>query len=132
MRFPFTRVPRDPADVGRPLLSLAFEGVSDPVTCLLDTGTVHNRLSAEWAHEAGIDLSDRAETTIGLGGEPSVSCWLAEDVQIIVGDAALSVPVWFCDPWDLPFGLLGQEGFFQYFTFVLHAADEYFDLEFID
>jgi len=129
MRFPFSQVPLDPADIGRPLLNLAVEGVSVPVTCLLDTGAVHNRLPTDWAIAAGIDLGNRPTDLIGLGGQASVRCHLVEDVQVTIVGVSLNLSMWFCDDWHPPFGLLGQEGFLQYFTLTLSAQEECFELE---
>lgn len=128
MRFRFSRAPRDPSHVSRPLVSLDIEGVPEPVTFLIDTGAVPNRLPRDWAIEAGIDLTDRQTQHCGLGGDPSLLCHLVEDVQVTLGAVSLSLAIWFCDDWSPPFGLLGQEGFLQYFTLKMSVAEEWFEL----
>ena len=127
MRFPFTTVPRDPSGVPRPLVSLELEGVRGPVTFLIDTGAVDNRLPSEWATEAGIDLGPCATQVVGIGGQSHV-CHLVEDLQVTLGDTSLSLAMWFCDDWKPPFGLLGQEGFLRYFTLTLSVAEDWFEL----
>lgn len=128
MRFPFVEVPGDPARVPRPILSVTVEGQDQPVSCLIDTGAIHNRWPREWADDAGIDLSDRESAHPGIGGR-SVTCYLVEDVQVVVATQALNLAVWFCDDWEAPFGLLGQEGFLQYFGLHLDVSNGWFDLD---
>ncbi len=65
---------------------------------------------------------------IGLGGNPTLVCHLVEDVQVTIGGVSLSLAIWFCDGWISSFGLLGQEGFLQYFTLTLSVAEQYFEL----
>lgn len=40
----------------------------------------------------------------------------------MLGDVSWNAQVWFCDPWPLPFHVLGPEGFFRWFDVRLRAA----------
>jgi hypothetical protein len=46
-----------------------------------------------------------------------------------IGEVELEAPVAFCDPWPLPFGLLGQEGFLRFFRLTMCAAEFWLELE---
>ncbi len=98
------------------------------MTFLIDTGAVDNRLPSDWANEAGIDLAPCETEIVGIGGQSHVVCHLVEDLQVTLGDTSLSLAMWFCDDWEPPFGLLGQEGFLRYFTLTLSVAEDWFEL----
>jgi hypothetical protein len=50
-------------------------------------------------------------------------------VDLTVGGHRYDAPVWFCDPWPLGFGLLGQEGFFRFFRVTICAAEGWLECE---
>lgn len=127
MKFAFTSVPGDPGGVPRPVLTFSLDGSPLPVTCLLDTGSVHNRLPGEWAALAGISEEGRKTERIGIGGEKR-SAFLVEDLQVVLAGISLTLDFWFVPGWEPPFGLLGQEGFLQYLNLNLNAAEYWFEL----
>lgn len=127
MRFSFTSVPGDAAGVPRPLLTFPLDGSPLPVTCLIDTGSVRNRLPGEWADLLGISADGRRTEQIGIGGMQRKS-FLVEDIQVVVAGIALNLDFWFVHDWDPPSGLLGQEGFLQYLNVTLNAAEYWFEL----
>ena len=47
----------------------------------------------------------------------------AVSVPLTLGDFSWETTVWFCDPWPFAFQLLGQEGFFRWFSVTIDAAD---------
>ena len=53
-----------------------------------------------------------------LGGHPGLACGVGP-VEAAATNEAFACrragPAWFCDPWNLSFGLLEQEGFFRFF-----------------
>jgi len=121
MNFPFKELPGARRDYLRPVVPVAVEGISRaPQLCLLDTGALHNRFGAWGAAAAGIDLTDADEERLAVGGFSTVA--RRAQVQLTLGTVTWDAPVWFCDPWPLPFHLLGQEGFFRWFDVRMRAA----------
>jgi hypothetical protein len=112
----------DPAEVARPVLDVVVEGmVEAPLRCLVDSGAV-NTLMPRWvAIEAGVDLSDVWDASLGVGGTAIKARF--STVRLAVGGHAWEAQVGFCDPWPYGWGLLGQLGFFHFFVVTFRAAD---------
>ena len=95
--------------------------------CLVDSGSVANRLPAGLATLAGISLEDALdEDRIAVAGLATAGRLLRADVT--VSGETLELPVWFCEPWPWSFGLLGQEGFFRFFRVTFCAAEGWLDV----
>ena len=88
-------------------------------------------MSAELAPLAGIELPGALTEDFFIGGFKTagtlarVSLTLTDGADEFCWDA----PVWFCDPWPLPFGLAGLEGFLHHFIVTIRAYDGYLDIE---
>lgn len=99
--------------------------------CLLDTGALRTRMSAEIAALAGIELSNDRTEEFHIGGVKTegtlarVTLMVADDTEEFSWDA----PVWFCNPWPQPFGLAGLEGFLHHFLVTINAYDGYLEVE---
>jgi hypothetical protein len=133
MRFEFRALPSASggALTPRPVVDIALEGLDvAPVTCLLDTGALRTRMSAELAPLAGIELTGGLTEDFFVGGVKT-SGELAR-VTLTLTDGAdefsWDVPVWFCDPWPHPFGLAGLEGFLHHFVVTISAYDGYLEV----
>lgn len=127
MRLTFSPVPvpeeRDP----RPLVDLVLEGFHEaPITCLVDTGSLRTRLPDWVADVIGVNLAGAPSERIVLGGTV-VECRQAH-VSVAVGPHEVPASVWFCDGWDAPFGLLGQEDVLRAFRLELSSAEGWFEL----
>jgi hypothetical protein len=134
MRIPFRVLPAATGGLltPRPVVDIALEGLADaPMACLLDTGALRTRMSAELAPLAGIELDGALTERFYVGGLETVGT-LAR-VSLTVTDESdefsWDAPVWFCDPWPHPFGLAGQEGFLHHFIVTIRAYDEYLSIE---
>jgi hypothetical protein len=134
MRFQFRSLPAAGGGelTPRPVVDIALEGLlAAPMECLLDTGALRTRMSAELAPLAGVDLDDTLTEEFWVAGLKTVGT-LAR-VRLTVTDGAdrfsWDAPVWFCDPWPHPFGLAGLEGFLHHFVVTIRAYDGYLDLE---
>jgi hypothetical protein len=134
MRFAFRELPAVGGGVltPRPVVNIALDGLDvAPVGCLLDTGALRTRMSAELAPLAGIELSGALTEDFFIGGLQTagalarVSLTVTDDADVFSWDA----PVWFCDPWPYPFGLAGLEGFLHHFVVTIRAYDGYIDIE---
>lgn len=122
MRVDFRALPGVNADVPRPLVDVGVAGLPDTlVTCLLDTGSLHNRFASWVAREAGLDLDGAPMESIGIGGRPVISQTI--QVELRLGRHRWEAPVSFCRPWPWDFQLLGQEGFLRFFRVTIEAAD---------
>jgi hypothetical protein len=99
--------------------------------CLLDTGALRTRMSAELAPLAGIELADALTEEFYVGGSKTVGSLGRVSLTVTDGAEEFSwdAPVWFCDPWPYSFGLAGLEGFLHHFLVTIHAYDGYLDIE---
>ena len=128
MRYAFKQLPGQAGVFRRPVVPVVVEGFSTaPQECLLDTGSLRNRFDAWIADSTGIDLSGAAEEVIALGGFSTVARTVRAALSI--GDFRWEAPVSFCDPWPMPFQVLGQEGFFRWFKVTIRAAEHTIDVE---
>ena len=102
-----------------------------PIACLLDTGALRTRMSAELAPLAGIELPGDPTEELLIGGLKTVgtlarvSLTVTDDTDEFSWDA----PIWFCDPWPYPFGLAGLDGFLHHFLVTIHAYNGYVGTE---
>jgi hypothetical protein len=134
MRFVFRTLPAASggALTPRPVVDIALEGLeAAPIECLLDTGALRTRMSAEFAPLAGIELPGDLTEEFYIGPVKTVGALVRVNLTVTDGTDEFSwdAPVWFCDPWPHPFGLAGLEGFLHHFIVSLHAYDGYLDIE---
>jgi len=134
MRFAFRALPAASGGVQtpRPIVDIALEGLEvAPIECLLDTGALRTRMSAEIAPLAGIELPGDLTEEFYVGGLKTLG--MLARVNLTVTDSrdefSWDAPVWFCDPWPHPFGLAGLEGFLHHFLVTIHAYDGYLEIE---
>jgi hypothetical protein len=134
MRFEFRTLPAASGGVltPRPVVDIALEGLEvAPIECLLDTGALRTRMSAEIASLAGIELPGDLTEAFNITGVETVGTMARVNLTVTDGTDEFSwdAPVWFCDPWPHPFGLAGLEGFLHYFLVTIHAYDGYLEIE---
>ena len=134
MRFAFRALPSASggALTPRPVVDIALEGLEvAPVECLLDTGALRTRMSAELAGLAGIELPSDLTEEFYIGGVITEGV-LARVTLTVAGATeqfSWDAPVWFCDPWPHPFGLAGLEGFLHHFLVTINAYEGYLEVE---
>jgi hypothetical protein len=125
LRFPFLELPGEPR-IQRPVLPIVIERLAAaPQLCLVDTGALRNCLPADVAGAAGVPIGDAPVERVAVGG--TVTTARVARVDLGLAGWTIDAPVWFCDPWPFPFGLLGQEGFLRYFHVELCAAEGWLD-----
>jgi hypothetical protein len=134
MRFAFRELPAAAGGVltPRPVVDIALEGLdAAPVGCLLDTGALRTRMSAELAPLAGIELSGALTEDFFIGGFKTAGALARVNLTVTDGADEFSwdAPVWFCEPWPHPFGLAGLEGFLHHFIVTIRAYAGYLDIE---
>lgn len=134
MRFAFRELPAAGGGTltPRPVVDVSLEGlIAAPVECLLDTGALRTRMSAELAPLAGIELSGATTEEFFIGGLKTAGSLARVSLTVSDGTNEFSwdAPVWFCDPWPYPFGLAGLEGFLHHFIVTIRAYDGYLDIE---
>lgn len=134
MRFTFRTFPAASggALTPRPVVDIALDGLeAAPMECLLDTGALRTRMSAEIAALAGIELSGDLTEEFFLAGLKTVGTMARVNLMVTDGTDEFSwdAPVWFCDPWPHPFGLAGLEGFLHHFLVTIHAYHGYLEIE---
>ena len=116
MRYPFRQLPAAGGGrlTPRPVIDVWLEGLEQaPLGCLLDTGALRTRFSAELAEVAGVDLAGGTRERFAIGGTVVEGTAARVTLRLGSGDAAHAwdAPVWFCDPWPFGFQLLGLDGF---------------------
>ena len=104
MRFAFRELPAAGGGVltPRPVVDIALEGLdAAPVGCLLDTGALRTRMSAELAPLAGIELSGALTEDFFIGGFKTAGALARVNLTVTDGADEFSwdAPVWFCEPW---------------------------------
>ena len=134
MRFAFRELPAAGGGVltPRPVVDIALEGLdAAPVGCLLGTGALRTRMSAELAPLAGIELSGALTEDFFIGGFKTAGALARVNLTVTDGADEFSwdAPVWFCEPWPHPFGLAGLEGFLHHFIVTIRAYAGYLDIE---
>jgi len=102
-----------------------------PQACLIDSGATAVRMGAHVAQLIGLDLTDAPAQPIAVGGARVEGRMAQIDLEISDGAAShrWEVPVWFCDPWQPAFGLLGRTGFLDNFIVTIAAYDGWFELQ---
>ena len=134
MRFAFRALPSASggALTPRPVVDIALEGLEiAPVECLLDTGALRTRMSAEFAALAGIELPSDLTEEFYIGGVITEGV-LARVTLTVAGATeqfSWDAPVWFCDPWPHPFGLAGLEGLLHHVLVKINAYEGYLEVE---
>lgn len=99
--------------------------------CLLDTGALRTRMSAEIASLAGIELPSGLTEEFYITGVKTVGAMARVNLTVTDGTDEFSwdAPVRFCDPWPHPFGLAGLEGFLHHFLVTIRAYEGYLEIE---
>jgi len=134
VRFLFRALPAASggALTSRPVVDIALEGLTAaPIGCLLDTGALRTRMSAELAPLAGVELDGAPAEQFYVAGLKTSGALARVSLTVTDGtnEYAWDAPVWFCDPWPHPFGLAGLEGFLHHFLVTIRAYDGYLDIE---
>jgi hypothetical protein len=134
MRFPFRALPAASggALTPRPVVDIALEGLTAaPIGCLLDTGALRTRMSAELAPLAGVELDNALTEEFYVVGLKTIGLLARVSLTVTDGtnDYSWDAPVWFCDPWPHPFGLAGLEGFLHHFLVTICAYDGYLEIQ---
>jgi hypothetical protein len=116
------------ATVRRPVVNVFLEGLSETgISCLVDSGALHNRFDETLADLADIDLTHAEETAFIIAGKKYGG--RSVDVQLRLGDYYWNSSVCFVRGWDRDFQILGQEGFFRHFDICFNAADYQLSVE---
>jgi hypothetical protein len=123
VRFAFSE---DSLGASRPLVDVSIEEFEQPLRCLIDTGSLRTRLPGWIAGVVGLDLEDAPSERISVGGRRTTA--RQSHVSLAIAGVVLPSSVWFCEPWDAPFGLIGQEDVLRAFRLVYSAHQEWFEL----
>jgi hypothetical protein len=134
VRLPFRALPAASGGelTPRPVVDIALEGLlAAPIGCLLDSGALRTRMSAELAPLAGIELDGAPTEEFFVAGLKTAGTLARVNLTVTDGAEEFSwdAPVWFCDPWPHPFGLAGLEGFLHHFIVTIRAYDGYLDID---
>ena len=134
MRFAFRELPSPGGGTltPRPVVDIALEGLREaPIACLVDSGALRTRMSAELAPLAGIEFSSGLTEGFYIAGLMTIGTLARVNLTVTDGadEVSWGAPVWFCDPWPHPFGLAGLEGLLHHFLVTICAYDGYLDIE---
>jgi hypothetical protein len=127
VRLPFLELPGE-QEIERPVVPVAVAGLENaPQLCLLDTGALRNVFGRWIAEAAGIELEDAPAERVAVGGVVTEARTARVDLEL--GGVRFDAAVAFCEPWPLPFNLLGQEAFLRRFHLELCVAEGWLELE---
>ena len=134
MRFPFRELPAAAGGelTPRPVVDVWLEGIElTPLACLVDTGALRTRFSAELAEIAGIDLSGAPTERFAVGGSAveGAAARVMLRMERAGEERAWDAAVWFCDPWPFGFQLLGLDGFMRQFRVTISGYEEWIECE---
>jgi hypothetical protein len=128
---PYTELPDDAGGWPRPVLDVVVADMEDVrVPCLVDSGALHTFLPRWVARAAGIELRRVPERTLAVGAATTAARFVT--TRLTAAGSTWEAEVGFCDPWPYAWGLLGQLGFFRWFTVTFRAADFEMVLEPVD
>jgi hypothetical protein len=130
LKFPFRELPGIAGGdlTPRPVVDVWLEGLAlTGLACLVDTGALRTRFSAELAEIAGIDLGGAPTERFAVGGQVVEGSTVRITLRMKDGDGEhqWDAPVSFCRPWPFAFQLLGLEGFFQHFRVTISGYGEW-------
>jgi len=130
VKLDYLLLPSLTVDIRRPVVDIKMEGIPEVgISCLVDSGALHNRFDENLALAAGIDLRDAEPAkAFQVAGRDYDGKW--STVTLSIGEYSWDAPICFVHEWNRDFQLLGQEGFFRWFDVCFHAADEYLTLNF--
>ena len=132
MRVNFLPLPGMGATVSRPVVDVRMEGIPEiGISCLVDTGALHNRFDARLAELAGLDL-DKMEGVerFSIGGETFEG--KVSQLELSIGTFTWLAPICFVKDWTWDFQILGQKGFLRWFAVCFHVADDFLLLDMVD
>ena len=123
MRFAFSD---DSLGVNRPLIDVSIDEFEQPLRCLIDTGSLRTRLPGWIADALVLDLAESPSERVSVGGR--ITTARQSHVSLVLAGGTVPSSVWFCEPWDAPFGLIGQEDVLCAFHLRYSAGEEWFEL----
>jgi hypothetical protein len=132
LRFPFRELPAAAGGdlTPRPVVDVWLEGLDlTGLACLLDTGALKTRFSAELAEIAGVDLRDAPMERFAVGGQVVEGATARVTLRLRTGgeEHEWDAPVSFCTPWPFGFQLLGLDGFFRHLRVTISGYREWVD-----
>ncbi len=123
MTFKYTR---HSSTILRPIIRIALshDGFTIPHFALVDSGADKNVFAYEIGELLGLDLpSGEVAEAVGITGEPTEL--YIHPVTLIVGEESFTTEVAFSRALDkLPYGVVGQFGFFDYFKVEFDLSQE--------
>lgn len=118
MDYPFSPLPRRKAL--RPVIPFNFVALPRiTILGLVDSGAMGIRISADFADELGIDLSDCPKSTITIGGGTVTGSFAK--VGLKFHKHIVNADVHFLQGWNPGHALLGLQGFFEYYDVHVRA-----------
>ena len=116
--------------VYRPVISVELISNKKVITfaALIDAGADISIFPGWLTHELGFDIYKGKEKMIsGIGG--TIVAFL-HPTKILLKDIELSLDIYYSHEWDdMPFGLLGQSGFFSHFEVCFNYKEKFIQLK---
>ncbi|MCL6087777.1 MAG: hypothetical protein M1475_05145 [Actinobacteria bacterium] len=108
-----------------PLLKLEFKEYY--INCLIDTGAVVSVMPSEFGEALGLEIK-KGEPFVMKGIDNINMPSYIHEVNFFIDKYEIKLKIAFSDGFKFPFGLLGREGFFDYFEVHFYQKKGFFEL----
>ena len=95
-------------------ITLENEGKTFGVMCLIDSGAEYCILDAEIGRSLGLVIEEGQAVSLSGVQEPKFTAYL-HDIQYRIGERSYPATIGFVDNAQMGYGILGRNGFFDYF-----------------
>jgi len=131
MKIPYSLVPSS-TPMGKstisktPLLKLGFKGYF--FNCLIDTGAVISVMHSSYGEILGLEIKKGEPFVLKGIDNINIPSYIHE-IDFFVDKYKFKLRVAFSENFKFPFGLLGREGFFDFFNVDFHQKEGFYELE---
>ena len=124
--------PPSNSNQGYPILEIEIatpDGGSVGYNCLVDSGADYCIFESDAADSMGLNWKSGIEThPEGIKSGATLTVYL-NDIVYKVDGVEYEATVAFTDELDMPFGILGRDGFFNHFSVIFDEKNEEFGIE---
>jgi hypothetical protein len=109
-----------------PLLKLGFKEFY--INCLIDTGAVISVMPSVFGEVLGLEIK-KGEPFLIKGIDNVNMPSHVHEVNFFIDKYEIKLRIAFSDSFKFPFGLLGREGFFDFFNVDFHQKEGFYEIE---
>ncbi|MCL4378804.1 MAG: hypothetical protein M1409_10610 [Actinobacteria bacterium] len=131
MKIPYSLIPSS-TPMGKliisktPLLRVGFKEFY--LNCLIDTGAVISVMRSSYGELLGLEIK-KGEPFVMKGIDDINLPSYIHEIDFLIDKYKLKLRVAFSESFKFPFGLIGREGFFDYFNVDFHQKEGFYEIE---